>query len=446
MGGERPGQPWTSILDPERRALALDIARDVALRSTNTNQLAQALAAASGQTHYPRSLQWQPHGIGQGDAGIAVLCAYFDRWMPDSGWDVAGDGFLSHGISGAHRPATLPLGLFSGVTGLAFAAASLSRDGTRYQRLLTSLDEEIAPRASALGAELQDMQRQGAVNTFDVISGASGVGAYLLVRDPGRALPGVIAGLVALTLPRGSTPRWATPADALADESMARIYPLGNLNCGLAHGIPGPLALLSLALIAGVQVPGQVEAVRFLADWLLDHRVDDEWGINWASAVPLGEPRAPVADQDDLLPARAAWCYGSPGVARALWIAGTAIGDTHLLEAATEAMRSVLRRPVERRNIESPTFCHGTAGLLQVCLRFAHDTGSEEITAGAVELVDSLLAAYEPSRPLAYASLEPGSTSVDRAGLLDGAPGVAMVLLAAASDHEPTWDRLFMLS
>lgn len=446
MGGERPGQPWTSILDPERRALALDIARDVALRSTNPDQLAQALAAASGQTHYPRSLQWQAHGIGQGDAGIAAVCAYFDRWMPDSGWDVAGHRFLSNGVRGVDRPAQIPLGLFSGVTGLAFAAASLSRAGTRYQRLLTSLDEEIAPRARALGVELQGMQRQGAVNTFDVISGASGVGAYLLVRDTFRALPAVLAGLVALTLPGGSSPLWATPADALADQSMALMYPSGNLNCGLAHGIPGPLALLSLALVAGVQVPGQVEAVRFLADWLLDQRVDDDWGINWPSAIPLAEPRAPLGDQHDLQPARAAWCYGSPGVARALWIAGTAICDPHLVEAATEAMRSVLRRPVERRDIESPTFCHGTAGLLQVCLRFAHDTGSDEITAGAVELVDLLLAAYEPSRPLAYASLEPGSNPVDRAGLLDGAPGVAMVLLAAASDHEPTWDRLFMLS
>jgi hypothetical protein len=30
--------------------------------------------------------------------------------------------------------------------------------------------------------------------------------------------------------------------------------------------------------------------------------------------------------------------------------------------------------------------------------------------------------------------------------LLDGAPGVALVLLAAATPVEPTWDRLFLLS
>jgi hypothetical protein len=35
---------------------------------------------------------------------------------------------------------------------------------------------------------------------------------------------------------------------------------------------------------------------------------------------------------------------------------------------------------------------------------------------------------------------------VDRPGLLDGAPGAALVLLAAATDVEPAWDRVFLLS
>ena len=48
---------------------------------------------------------------------------------------------------------------------------------------------------------------------------------------------------------------------------MAAQYPHGNLNCGLAHGIPGPLATMSLALLAGVTVPGLAEAVDWAASW-----------------------------------------------------------------------------------------------------------------------------------------------------------------------------------
>ena len=37
-------------------------------------------------------------------------------------------------------------------------------------------------------------------------------------------------------------------------------------------------------------------------------------------------------------------------------------------------------------------------------------------------------------------------TVIDQPGLLEGSPGIALVLLAAATSVEPTWDRLFLLS
>ena len=109
-------------------------------------------------------------------------------------------------------------------------------------------------------------------------------------------------------------------------------------------------------------------------------------------------------------------------------------------------MEAVYRRPIDERRIDSPTFCHGIAGLLQVTLRFAHDTGLPVFSQAASELTEQLLAMYDPERALGYCSIEPGGNLVDQPGLLDGAPGVALVLLAASSNVEPTWDRLFLLS
>jgi lantibiotic biosynthesis protein len=434
-----------SILDPGRRAAAFAVAHEVARRAADPVRIANALAATGGQTRFPRTIYWEPYGIGAGDAGLAVMSAYLDACLPREGWDVAGHGLLATAARGAERASPLPLGLFGGLSGLAFAAASLDRGGARYQRLLATLDAELAPRAAAAGARLRERREPGGVAAFDVISGASGVGAYLLWRDPHGVLPEVLGGLVSLAEPQTGPPRWMTPPQLLDDEDTVRAYPWGNLNCGLAHGIPGPLALLALALRDGVEVPGQVEAVRRLADWLVAHRADDRWGVNWPTAVPVPPP-GPKPGPAGLGPSRGAWCYGSPGVARSLWFAGAALDDAGLRELAVEAMEGVLRRPVRERRIASPTFCHGVAGLLQIVLRFAQDTGQDTFADAAAELVDQLLAAYVPERPLGYASLESGSNQVDRAGLLDGAPGVAMTLLAAATGTEPTWDRLFLLS
>jgi hypothetical protein len=434
------------VLDGDRRDAALAVALHVARRCCEPRRIAEALGAAARQTQYPQALRWQPHSIADGDAGLAVLCAAAGACLPGEDWDRVGHGFLDAAARGAERADRLGLGLFGGTAGLAFAIDALSRDGTRYGRLASSVGAVLAPAAARAAAGLRTAAEPVPVSAFDVISGLSGVAGVLLRRDPGEVLPEVLAALVALAEPpaHGGLPRWFTPAQFLVDESTARAYPHGHLNCGLAHGIPGPLAALSLALRDGHDVPGLPAAVRSLADWLASHRADDAYGVNWPSFVPVsaaGEPEPRRAQ-----PARSAWCYGSPGVASALWLAGDALGDDALADLAVEAMLATLRRPIEQRYIDSPTFCHGVAGLAQIVLRFAHATGREDFREAAGALTDQLLAAYEPDRPLGYASLEPGPNPVDRAGLLDGAPGVALVLLAAATDVEPTWDRLFLLA
>jgi hypothetical protein len=232
----------------------------------------------------------------------------------------------------------------------------------------------------------------------------------------------------------------------MGNAETSRLYPHGNLNCGLAHGIPGPIAIMSIALQHGIEVPGLVDAVDRSAQWLIQNRSDDRWGINWPAAVPLTAAGEPVPPGPALGPCRAAWCYGSPGAARALWLAGKALGRDEWCTLALDAMLAVYRRPRDVQAIDSPTFCHGLAGLLQITLRFLHDSGDPAFFHAAADLVAAILQAYEPDSLLGYRNWETGDIRVDQAGLLDGAPGVVLVLLAAATDVEPAWDRAFLLS
>jgi hypothetical protein len=201
---------------------------------------------------------------------------------------------------------------------------------------------------------------------------------------------------------------------------------------------------MALASSRGIAVSGQNEAVDRLAEWLVGNRADDAWGVNWPYAVSLTQDGVP--DLAGSGPSRAAWCYGAPGVARTLWLAGVARDRPDWRNLAIQAMEAVYRRPIPARQIDSPTFCHGVAGLLQVTLRFANETRLPVFTNAAVDLTGWLLSAYEPDSLLGYRNWEPGGTRVDHAGLLDGAPGVLLALLAAATDAEPSWDRAFLLA
>ena len=438
---------WAPLPESNLTARALSVAREVADRCKDREQLLAANDAALKQTTFPRTIYWEPSGVAQGDAGIALMCSYLDACFPEEGWDKAGHEYLTWATRGAEAGGAHHSGLYSGLAGLAFSARSLSRNGSRYKKLLSSLDYSLSSEVLEPSAALSGTHGV-AVSEFDLIVGLSGVAAYLLQRgyEPPMdvALQAILDSMVALTEETEGIPHWYTPYHLLAGEGMAEHYPEGNLNCGLAHGIPGPLAVMALGLEAGLPVEGLKEAVARTAQWLVRHQSRDQYGINWPTVVPYC-PGGKV-EQNQLDSSRAGWCYGAPGVARSLWLAGRALGDDDIQQLAVQGMEAVYRRPVEERRIDSPTFCHGVAGLLQVTLRFAHDTSLPVFTEAASELTEQLLAMYDPERALGFCSIEPGGNLVDQPGLLDGAPGVALVLLAASSNVEPTWDRLFLLS
>lgn len=443
--------PWGLTLQPALNTRALGVARDVAQRLGDQQRVGLAVIAAPKQTAYPRTVRWQPQSLAQGNAGIALSCAYLDACFPDQQWDRRGHSYLAVATEAVEGCADTSAGLFGGLAGLAFAGWSLSRGGTRYRCLLATLERALLGRIADQADRLAGVTREGvAFGEFDAVSGLAGVGAYLLYRAEIPAaslgLQTILRAFVALARDNADRPRWWTPAHLLGSEEMTALHPYGNLNCGLAHGIPGPLALMALALLNGIRVEGSEEVVDCLADWLIAYQVEDEWGVNWPYAVSLTSDGLPEPADVTRAGSRAAWCYGAPGVARALWLAGVARGRPEWRELAVEAMAAVYRRPLTARQIDSPTFCHGVSGLLQVTLRFANETRLPMFADAAGNLIEWLLSAYEPDSLMGYRNWEPGGTRVDQPGLLEGAGGVLLTLLAAATDVEPFWDRAFLLA
>lgn len=447
---------WSSPTNETTAETALDIARAVAWKLRSQEVLARAVEATQRQTAFPGTVQWVPHCVALGYAGLALLWAQMDVCFPDEGWDLLGREHLTLAARDLELQDYSQLGIFGGLTGVAFAAWQLSRDGMRYRRLLQTLDDAIVPRTLALASTVGS--RNGcSVSEFDAISGLAGIGGYLLCRVEDSAckecLVRVVQALIdLLDETHDDLPRWHTPASFVGDDKSREIYPHGWLNCGLAHGIPGPLALLSLTSLKGVFVPGMQDVIARTADWLCANRHDDLWGVNWPTAVPIahdgdaGRLYAGSASASPGGPSRCAWCYGSPGIARALWLAGEAIECQRYRDMAISAMEAVFRRPVKERRIDSPSFCHGVAGLLQITLRFANDLGNDAFRNEIDALLQQLYGSYSSEFLIGFRHLEISDNKLDQPGFLDGAPGIAAVLLAAATNAPPTWDRLFLLS
>ncbi|MEU1313035.1 lanthionine synthetase C family protein [Streptomyces cinnamoneus] len=372
-----------------------------------------------------------------GGPGPALVYDQLERCRPGEGWGAMADGYLAASVRGTGRLGTTAPGLHAGLAGPAFAAWCLSRadppdPSSGSSGRSESFEDETPRRAAALA----DGAHGVAWRDFDVIHGLAGTGALLLCRagespHAERSLRAVLTALVALCGERGGVPHWFTPAAAIRDDALRAHFPHGALNWGAAHGIAGPLALMALAGSAGVRVPGQDEALRRTAGRLLACRTEDAWGPGWPGITGLdGTP-------DPRPRSTASWCYGTPGVARSLWLAGTALDDASLRETAVRAVKAVHRRAAERRGAgPSPGLCHGLAGLLQITLRFAQDTGEAELRHAATDLTVRLARFREHG----------GNLAQDGPGFLSGAAGVLLALLAATTDNAPAWDRALLLA
>ncbi len=147
------------------------------------------------------------------------------------------------------------------------------------------------------------------------------------------------------------------------------------------------------------------------------------------SFCPLGEGGGSPAP-----PGRTAWCYGPPGAARALALAGSALGQPELAELGTELLLASLDQPAEVAWLNSATFCHGLAGVLHIAARMAEASDDRRLAGVVPQLCARLLDAFEPDSLLGFRNLEADGGQVDTPALLDGAAGVALVLLASNGD------------
>ncbi|TCO62193.1 lanthionine synthetase C family protein [Actinocrispum wychmicini] len=327
-------------------------------------------------------------------------------------------------------------GLYVGAGALAFAAARAAGKAGAYADMLSTLDHHLAMWvARKLRPEWERMSagRPGTeFATYDVVTGVTGVGRHLLDRGALESTQAVLRYLVTLTEPVGRLPGWwAVHPPTVADPGG------GHANTGLAHGIAGPLALISIAWAHGVRVPGQDAAAERIVDWLLTWSDTDENGRYW----PYGLDTAELAARPKRLrPARSAWCYGTPGIARALHLAGTAFDRPEWTDEAVGALQAMLLRPLHSHAVTDAGLCHGWAGLLHLVLGTGRDTGAPELLAAADRIAARVLEVYDPDSAFGFRV----DGTDDTAGFLEGAAGVALALLGWLGEPRSGWDAALL--
>jgi hypothetical protein len=99
--------------------------------------------------------------------------------------------------------------------------------------------------------------------------------------------------------------------------------------------------------------------------------------------------------------------------------------------------------------VADASFCHGTAGIAHIYNRMYQSTGGNHYKLAArFWLNETLKMAMHNNGIAGYRYWYPSSEDnyKDEPGLLEGAAGIGLVIMAAISDLEPVWDEALMLS
>ncbi|CAO5152929.1 class I lanthipeptide synthase [Frankia sp. AiPs1] len=418
----------------------------------------------------PTSWRWHRQSLSKGAPGIALLHAW--HAAPDESGALV-HRWLRHATTDGLSVGP-GAGLWFGAPALAYAIATISPE--RYRDALTNVDAAVTTltqrRLTTARARIQAARRPRLAE-FDLVRGLTGLGAYLLRRDPDHPLlRDVLRYLVALTRPLPAGDAAGPDAPGWWSSDPPPSHPAtggGHANLGMAHGIAGPLALLALALRAGIIVPGHAKAIERITGWLDAWRQDAPTGLWWPEHLTVTDLHTGRPAQAG--PARPSWCYGTPGLARAQQLAALAISDQPRQAAAEHALTACLRDPAQLDRLTDPALCHGWAGVVLSTWCAAADAA----TPGPAQTLPSLTRAFlahtdsiKPTSGLAHAHLdrpdrpEPtsglatarhadsrrGPTSPQSAaGLIDGRAGVALVAhTLATADTHPAWASCLLLT
>jgi len=330
----------------------------------------------------------------------------------------------------------LSLSLYSGFPGIAWAADLVGR-------LLSDPagDRDPGDRNDDIDLALAGaVARYPASGPYDLIDGLTGLGVYALARWPRPAAVECLAAVVEQLAGRARADAggvyWPTAAAALPGH-LRRLYPGGAVDTGVAHGMAGILPLLARSSALGVHQDTARPLLEGAVRWLLSHLVDSPAGRTAPALVAVGVAPAP---------ARSAWCYGDPGVALALLLAARDAGEPDWELAGTELALQAASRPPELTGVSDAGLCHGAAGLAHLFARMHQLTGRPELATAAVSWTERTLDMCGPVTEGGGGLVCGPSAAWNGPGVLEGAAGIALALMAGCLPAEPEWDQMLLVS
>lgn len=329
--------------------------------------------------------------------------------------------------------------LFEGLTEIALSILAVNRVTGNYKKFLDKINQLLY---QWIGDFIQpmDIQQNLSADHYDTIYGISGILKYLLLIEPDDSELLVKLLSILVNLSRGEEkdvgilPRWHIKKENLKLESDRLNYPSGYINLGLAHGIAGPLVVLSESYGKGIIVDGHLEAIDRIVEIYKKFAYQINGSTYWPNFL---SPELYLNGKGTIhwQRYRESWCYGAIGIAKALFTAGICIGDFKLSDWAFGVIEQKAQLGTDELMLDSPTLCHGFAGVLSILNSTHHVRQSPILQSGMFQMEQLIAEMHDTNSLYGFWNIESlgnqGKIKSDKNIFLDGAAGVILALLSS---------------
>lgn len=385
---------------------------------------------------------YKPCSVAVSYPALCVLFSELNYNFPQYNFDVCAHRYLERVNNSLLQNNIYDISLFDGLCGVGFAANCMSDNGKQYQSFIRNLNEHILNIADRNMLKYKKMPLNETI--YDIMYGLTGIVNYLLnFKSESRVkntLSNILQYLVDIcTTSIDGVPKFAIRVNQSQMFSLSNNSRMRYVNLGVAHGIPGILLILCKSYELGIYVDNQLEAIKYLSEYIFNNCVKNNNTIFWESQKIIG------IENYEAVPARDAWCYGTPGVAYSLLIASKLLDNDEMNKLAIDAMKLSLNR---LREVISPTFCHGLSGLCCLARKFHEHTNDNYFYEMYIKLLKNILDLYSDQYPFGFINkeVEKGQiTNKNEIGLLIGTTGVILTILSCYRPIKTQWDSIFLL-
>lgn len=288
----------------------------------------------------------------------------------------------------------ISLGMFEELGKYAFGINLFSKKTKMLENLAKSINELLLDKVVRLVNNINGIGDSTKASNYDVISGVSGILNYFLEETNYGVENKKIIILIEYLIKLASTNidvsgrrhiNFHISRENQNREDEKKFFLNGNINFGLAHGMIGPLLVLSKAYKLGFKNDSVVNAINRILEIYKEYHVDIEDLQFWPGQMDYMYYRENMVISDNNVLKVPSWCYGNIGISNSLMQVYANLGNNNKRRYYEKLLVKIAARNIENDDNFSHSLCHGYSSILSVITSI--DSFNPEIMEKIVDII-----------------------------------------------------------